>query len=173
MSNTPIINKVAQSGILTLNLEGFLPKEELVAFDIKQYLFKELLLKEKDFRAAMKVHDWAQYKGKAVAIFCSSDAIVPAWAYMVIASALSKFTSNYLFGNVAELKAVLFLNNIKELDIKKYENQRVVVKGCGDVEIPTVAYVEATRLLRSAAKSIMYGEPCSTVPIYKQPLKRN
>jgi len=172
MSST-IINKVAQSGILTLNLETFLPKEDIVAFDIKPYLFKELLLKEKDFRAAMKLHDWAQYEGKAVAVFCSSDAIVPAWAYMLIGSSLSKFTSNYLFGSIAELKSVLFLNNIKELDLKKYENQRVVIKGCGDVEIPTLAYVEATRLLRPIAKSIMYGEPCSTVPVYKQPLKRN
>lgn len=163
----PIVNKVAQSGIVTLNLEDFLPGEEIISFDLKNYLFMELILKEKDFREALKNRDWSGFRQKAVALFCSADAIVPAWAYMLVTSYLTEASEVYA-GTPEEMRKHLTIKNIRAINTGEYAEQRVVVKGCGDVEIEAYAYAEITRILVPVAKSIMYGEPCSTVPVYKK-----
>ena len=162
------VNKVAESGILTLDLEQYLPKEEIAVFDIKGYLFMELILKEKDFRAAIQSLDWSVYEGKNVAVTCSADAIIPVWAYMLITVYLQPVAKEVFFGTEEEMKKALLLRNIAALSEAEFADKRVVVKGCGDVEIGPFAYLEATKKLRPVAKSIMYGEPCSTVPIFKK-----
>ena len=168
-----IVNKVAESGIVTLDLANYLPAQEsIVTFDIKPFLFREMILKEKDFRDAMKAHDWEQYKDKSVAIFCSADAIVPVWAYMLVASYLQPFAAGMYFGSVEELYKKLVTDKISTIDITEYADKRVVLKGCGDKAVPEIAYVAATEKLRPVVKSLMYGEPCSTVPIYKQSIKK-
>lgn len=164
-----IINKVAQSALITLDLEKFYPAEELVVFDLKSYLFMELILKEKDFREALKNTEWNFYKDKNVAITCSADAIIPLWAYMLAVTYLEPFAKDIFFGNETEAFTNLFLKNLLKIDPKEFLGKRVVVKGCGDKKIPEAVYVEITKILRPIAKSIMYGEPCSTVPIYKAP----
>lgn len=162
-----IINKVAQSGLVTLDLERFYPKEEIIVFDLKNYLFMELILKEKDFRESLKNVDWSIYKNKIVAICCSADAIIPLWAYMLAVTYLEPFAKNIIFGKETEVLDTLFLKNIHEIDAMEFEGKRVVVKGCGERKIPESAYIEITKILRPVVKSIMFGEPCSTVPIYK------
>ncbi len=163
-----IINKVAQSALLTLDLEKFYPEGETSVFDLKNHLFMELILKEKEYREALKNLDWSIYQDKNVAITCSTDAIIPLWAYMLAVTYLEPFAKEIVFGDEAQLFNVLFLKNLWKIDAKEYEGKRVVVKGCGDKKIPETAYVEITKILRPVAKSIMYGEPCSTVPIFKQ-----
>ncbi|HEY8658860.1 MAG TPA: DUF2480 family protein [Hanamia sp.] len=163
-----IINKVAQSALLTLDLAKFYPEGETVVFDLKHYLFMELILKEKDYREALKNIDWNIYQDKNVAITCSTDAIIPLWAYMLATTYVEPFAKEIVFGNEEQLFNILFLKNLWKLDPKEFEGKRVVVKGCGDKKIPEIAFVEVTKILRPVAKSIMYGEPCSTVPIYKQ-----
>lgn len=163
-----IENKVTQSGLITLDLEKFYPSEELVVFDLKQHLFMELILKEKEYREALKNVDWSVYHNKVVAITCSTDAIIPLWAYMLAVTYIEPFAKNIFFGTEKEVLNILFLKNLEKINPKEFEGKRVVVKGCGDKEIPEMAYVEITKILRQAAKSIMYGEPCSTVPIFKQ-----
>lgn len=168
-----IVNKVAESGIVTLDLTGYLPDEnEMEEFDIKPFLFREMILKEKDFRDAMKGHNWEQYQNKYVAIHCSADAIVPVWAYMLISSYLVTFTKGVYFGTTQEYIGKLITDKIATLSTEEYIDKRVVLKGCGDKDVPAVAYVAATEKLKPVVKSLMYGEPCSTVPIYKQPIKR-
>lgn len=162
-----IVNKVASSGLVTLDLEEYLPGEDALVFDLKPFLFMELILKEKDFREALKNLDWTGYAGKAVAITCSADAIIPAWAYMLVASYLQPLAAYLLVGTAEELEKALLLRNLQSLPVAELTGQRIVVKGCGDKAIGPFAYAEATRLLRPVVKSIMYGEPCSTVPIYK------
>ena len=162
------VNKVAESGIITLDLEVFYPKEETVVFDMKDYLFMGLILKEKDFRENMKSLDVEIYKGKNVALTCSADAVIPVWAYMLAASYLQPVANEIIFGDAYFLHKTLFLKNISQINIAGYEDKRVVIKGCGELPITEAAYVAITGLLRPVAKSIMYGEPCSTVPIYKK-----
>lgn len=163
-----IINRVDQSGLTEFNLEDHYPKGERVLLDIKDNLFGGLILKEKDFREFVQKEDWNKYTGKFVAITCSADAIVATWAYMLLASALEPFAKRIVFGDLKTLETVLFTEVLSKIDVEKFRDQRVVIKGCGDIPVPESAYVEITRLLRPVAKSIMYGEPCSTVPIYKQ-----
>jgi hypothetical protein len=163
-----IVNKVAESGLITLDLEKFLPAEPVVLFDLKDYLFMGLILKEKDFRAAMLQHDWSQYGGKSVAVSCTADAVIPVWAYMLVASYLQPFATEVVYGTTEELKNQVLMRNLQQLDVSAYADKRIVVKGCGEVPIPDRAYLEVTRKLRPVAKSIMYGEPCSTVPIFKK-----
>ncbi|MEE6187419.1 hypothetical protein PIECOFPK_00551 [Mycovorax composti] len=163
-----IRNKVAESGIITLNLEEYLPKEEIVLFDIKDYLFMEMILKEKDFREALKQHDWQQYAGKNVGIICTADAIIPHWAYMLIVSYLQPVAQYVAAGDAEELKKRILLHNINNLDTASFSDKRVVIKGCGDVSIDAFAYAEITRVLLPVVKSLMYGEPCSTVPVFKR-----
>ena len=162
------VNKVAESGIITLDLEVFYPKEETVVFDMKDYLFMGLILKEKDFRENMKSLDVEIYKGKNVALTCSADAVIPVWAYMLVVGYLQPVAKEIIFGDADFLHKTLFLKNISKINIADYEDKRVVIKGCGELPITEAAYVAITGLLRPVAKSIMYGEPCSTVPIFKR-----
>ena len=162
-----IINKVANSGLITFNLEQYFPNVKRQFIDIKDVLFMGLVLKEKDFRDWAKTHPWEQYQGVAVAIGCSTDAIVPTWAYMLMASKLSGIASEVVFGDLQSLEAVLWRKALQSLDIESFRDQKMVIKGCGDLPVTAAAYAEITRLLTPLAKSIMYGEPCSTVPVYK------
>ncbi len=164
-----IINKVAQSGLVTLDPASFYPSGDRVVYDIKDNLFMELILREKDFREFVKAHDWAQYSGKNVAITCTADAIVPAWAYMLIANRLAPYAAEVVFGDADVLETVLFVKSIAKMDTEQYRDQRIVIKGCGDTPVPVSAYVELTKKLTPVVKSLMFGEPCSTVPIYKSP----
>lgn len=163
-----LVNKVAQSGLVSLDLADFYHPGERVVYDIKDNLFMGLMLKEKDFREFIKGHDWSQYAGKNVAITCSADAIVPTWAYMLLATRIEPHAHMLVFGDLIALESALFQEALSKIDIQTYKDQRIVVKGCGDIPVPTSAYVEITRLLRPVVKSIMYGEPCSTVPLYKK-----
>lgn len=163
-----IVNKVAESSLITLNLEDYYPQQESAVFDIKDFLFMGLILKEKDFRAALLQVDWEQYRNKNVAITCTADAIIPVWAYMLVASYLQPVANEVVFGDAENMHKILFLKNLSRINADEYADKRVVVKGCGDLPITETAYVEITRILRPVAKSIMYGEPCSTVPIFKK-----
>jgi hypothetical protein len=167
MSET-IVNKVAGSGLITLNLEEFFPGGEFVSFDLKDYLFMGLILKEKDFRESLKTLDWHQYQNKYVYITCTADAIIPVWAYMLVTAYLQPVAGDVFVGNEAEMKKFMFIKNIARVNVEDYRDQRIVVKGCGDVHIDEFAYAEITKLLLPVVKSIMYGEPCSTVPVYKK-----
>jgi hypothetical protein len=161
------INKVAESGIITFNLEDYLPYEEIVVFDIKDYLFMGLILKEKDFRQSLKELDLSLYKDKIIAITCSADAIIPMWAYMLITTTLSQVSKIVLMGSDTEVKNKLLIRVIHQINKEEFKDKRVVIKGCGENPIPEEAYLEITNLLLPVVKSIMYGEPCSTVPVYK------
>ena len=163
-----IVNKVAESGLISFDLENYYPKEPVKVFDMKDHLFMGLILKEKDFRAALQTIDWETYRGSNVAITCSADAIIPVWAYMLVASYLQPVAANIVFGDEKKLISSILSKNLETVNGESFTDKRVVVKGCGDVEIPAEAYVEITNKLRPFVKSIMYGEPCSTVPIYKK-----
>ncbi|GAA3952499.1 DUF2480 family protein [Hymenobacter algoricola] len=163
------VNRVAQSALTTLNLEELIHPGERVEYDIKENLFHGLMLREKDFREFVKTHDWTQYDGRNVAIICSADAIVPTWAYMLLASKLQNHAHRYIFGNLEALDQELFQEAIAGIDAEAYRDAKVVVKGCGSIPVPTYAYVAIMQKLLPVASSIMYGEPCSTVPLYKRP----
>ena len=167
MSET-IINKVSDSALFILNLEDYYPTDEIAIFDMKDYLFMGLILKEKDFREALKNLDISSYNNKIVAVTCSADAIIPIWAYMLVASYLQPTARELFFGSEEQTKNNQLIKNIKALPLADFIDKRVVIKGCGELPIGEAAYMEATQLLRPVAKSIMYGEPCSTVPIYKK-----
>jgi hypothetical protein len=166
---TEIINRVSNSKLVTFNLEDYYHHGERILFDIKDWLFEGIILKEKDFREKVKSHDWSQYKDVNIAIICSEDAIVPTWAYMLVAINAEPFVNNVIFGNLNDLESTLFKEALSKVDLNAFKDAKVVVKGCGKLPIPDFAYVEITRLLRPVASSIMYGEPCSTVPLYKAP----
>lgn len=163
-----IVNKVAESGLKEINLEDFYPREEILEFDLKEHLFMGLIVKEKEFREALKQLDWTPYEQKSVAVTCSADAIIPMWAYMLVATYLQPVAKNLVFGTKEEALQQLFIANINQVDAQAYLDQRVVIKGCGELPVGANAYMEITRILRPTAKSIMYGEPCSTVPIFKK-----
>jgi len=163
-----LVNKVAGSGIITLDLEKFYPSQELMELDLKDFLFMEMLLKEKDFREKLEAADWIQYNGKIVAVHCSTDAIIPMWAYMLVSSKLKGVASEVYFGNKSTAIEKAIEKNILSINEEKYKDKRVVVKGCGDIEIPSSAYLMISQKLIPVVKSLMYGEPCSTVPVYKQ-----
>ncbi len=170
MGEEVFINKVAESGLSEINLEHYYPKGETAVFDLKEYLFMGLILKEKDFREAMKQQDFSKYKDKLVAVTCTADAIIPVWAYMLVASYLQPIAKDLVLGDETNLHRTLFLQNIHTININEYADKRVVIKGCGETPIGEFAYLEITKILRPVAKSIMYGEPCSTVPIFKKPI---
>jgi hypothetical protein len=163
-----IVNRVSNSQLVTFDLEELYTPGERIVFDIKHLLFQELILREKDFRDFIKDHNWTQYQNKFVAITCSADAIVPTWAYMLLASALQPHAQQVVFGSLQDLETKLFEQTLNKIDWQKFANAKVVVKGCSKVEVPVSIYVEATNKLRQLAQSIMYGEPCSTVPIFKR-----
>jgi hypothetical protein len=164
----PIINKVAESGLVSIDLAQYFPTNEIVVFDIKPYLFMELILKEKDFRASLNTIDWTSYQDKIVGIFCSADAIIPMWANMLIVANLTPFAKAIYFGDENKTRELVLLQEINNIDNSVFEDQRIVVKGCGDTPIGESAYIAITQKLRPVVKSIMYGEPCSTVPVYKK-----
>jgi hypothetical protein len=163
-----IVNRVAESSIITLNLEQFYPKEPIAVFDMKDHLFMGLILKEKDFRTALQNLDWEQYRDKNVAVTCSADAIIPVWAYMLVATYLQPVAKEIVFGDEQALIQTIISKNLSDINTAEYTDKRVVIKGCGEIKIPDAAYMEITAKLRPVAKSIMYGEPCSTVPIFKK-----
>jgi hypothetical protein len=163
-----IINRVANSALTTLNLEDYYHPGERVVYDIRQNLFQDLILKEKDFRDFVKNHDWSIYKDKNVAIVCTADAIVPVWAYMLLATRLQPYANMVVFGELTALEQALYQQALAKINPQDYANAKVVVKGCGNLPVPAYAYVEISRILTPVAQSIMYGEPCSTVPIYKK-----
>ncbi len=170
MNDKPLVNRVAQSSLITLNLEEFFPEQEVLAFDLKPYLFKELILKEKDFRQALKAHDWSQYQDKILLCFCSSDAIIPVWAYMLVCAHANAFATDVFQGNETDFYKAHYKQVIATIEPTQYKDKRIVIKGCSNKPVPPAAYVELTKKLNTAgAQSIMYGEACSTVPIFKRP----
>src|SRR6185503_15368547 len=163
-----IVNRVAESGLITFDLEEFYPKEEKKSFDLRDYLFMGLILKEKDFREALKNMDWSAYQNKNVAVYCSADAIIPVWAYMLAGVYLGPVAKRFYFCKEEQLDEVIYKEEIAALDVSPYKDQRIIIKGCSDKPVPVSAYLEITRKLRPVAKSLMYGEACSNVPLYKQ-----
>ena len=164
----PIVNKVAESALITIDLEQFLPQDIPMVFDLKEYLFMGLILKEKEFRAALQETNWQQYAGKVVLVQCSADAIVPFWAYMLVASCLRPVTGEIYMESTQQWKTKQLMHRIETLDVQDFADKRIVIKGCGDEPVSEAAYFEITKKLQPIARSIMYGEPCSTVPIYKK-----
>jgi hypothetical protein len=163
-----IVNRVAESGLITLNLEEHYHQGERVLFDLAPLLFQGLILREKDFRDYVKTHDWSSYQGKNVAIICSADAIVPTWAYMLLAVNLAPHAHKVVFGNLEALEQALFSDAIAAIDIEQFRGARVIIKGCSNVPVPIFAYTELTRRLQPVVQSLMYGEACSNVPLYKR-----
>lgn len=166
--NEPFINKVAESGLISLDLETWYPKGETAVFDMKDHLFMQMILKEKDFREALKNIDWSVYSNMNVAVTCTADAIIPVWAWMLVAAYLQPVAKEIVMGDEKELHKTLFLKNLSTINPEEYTGKRVVIKGCGATPIADYVFMEITKLLRPVAKSIMYGEPCSTVPVYKK-----
>jgi hypothetical protein len=163
-----IVNKVAQSGLVSIDLEELYVPGDRIMFDLKDWLYEGLILKEKDFREKLKTYSWENYKDKFVAITCTADAIVPTWAFMLVASQLKPFAKKIIFGNLEKLEEELFDDVISKMNAEDFRDQKVVIKGCSKIQVPVSAYVKITEMLRPVVKSIMYGEPCSTVPVYKR-----
>lgn len=164
-----IINRVASSPIVSIDLEEHYHHGERVIYDIADNLFQGMILKEKDFRLFIKEHDWMQYQGKNVSLVCSEDAIVPTWAYMLLMTKLEGVANMVVMGSLETLEYALFQHALSKIDVAELEDRPVVIKGCGNLPVPASAYVEITRLLKPHVKSLMYGEPCSTVPLFKRP----
>jgi hypothetical protein len=162
-----IVNKISQSALITLDLEKYFPEEKITMFDLKPFLFMELILKEKDFRAAVQDTDWNQYRDQIVGVYCSSDAIIPLWAYMLVAGWLAPVAKDVVQGDEQTVLRQVISEKIAAIDPAEFMDKRIVVKGCGEKAIGAFAYLEITKRLRPVAKSIMFGEPCSTVPVYK------
>ncbi len=167
-SGDQIINRVASSSIKTFDLEEYFVKGDRILLDIEDQLYQGLILKEKPFRDFIKSHDWSQYENKFVAITCSAEAIVPTWAYMLLASALEPYADTVVFGGLEDLETKIFFDSLSRVDWQQFKDAKVVLKGCSKVQVPMAAYVEATLRLRPYAASIMFGEPCSTVPVFKK-----
>ena len=163
-----IINRVKDSGLISIDLADYKPKKEIVSIDIADILWKGIALKEKVFRAWIKEHDWSSYKNKAVNIICSTDAIIPTWAYMIISSKLDVAGAMYLIGSKNEIEKLLVKNRISDDNQENYRDGRIIIKGCSDIPSPEYAMSELIRHIQPVAKSIMYGEPCSTVPVFKK-----
>ena len=163
-----IINRVATSALEELNLEDYFPKEEIALFDLKPYLFMELILKEKDFRESLQNTDWSVFEGKVAAVTCSADAVIPMWAYMLVGSYLQPVANDVIFGDENAALKELFIKKIDSIDVSQFADKRVVIKGCGNLPVGEYAYLEITKVLRPVVKSIMFGEACSTVPIFKK-----
>jgi Protein of unknown function (DUF2480) len=165
-----LVNKIAESGLITLKPEEWIPIEELATLDLKDFLFMELILKEKDFREAMKSLDWQQFKGKTLCTYCSADAIIPSWAYMLIATYAAPVVKEIFYGTPAQWRSAKLISIISSLDLTPYIDERVIIKGCSEeFAIGPEIYVALTAKLVPVVKSLMFGEPCSTVPVYKRP----
>ena len=169
IADKPLVNRVAQSGIVTFVLEEFAPKSPMAFFDLSDYLWQGFVLKEKEFRAALGAHEWENYADHILCVYCSTDAIIPTWAYMLVASRATGHAERVFLGNRDAFLTVWFEEVIDRLDAQSYEDARIVVKGCGGDNVPESAYVALVRKLQPVAKSLMFGEPCSTVPLFKRP----
>jgi len=165
---TDIINRVTESGLITIDLENYSSKEEIIEIDITDQLWEGLVLKEQDFRNWIKDNDWNKFKGKQVYINCSADAIVPTWTYMISASSLSDIALNYVVGSKLDLEKQIIQKNISSIDLENLRDKRVVIKGCASIAAPNFAMVELVKYIQPVVKSIMFGEPCSTVPVFKR-----
>ena len=163
-----IVNKVAESGIITIDLEDFYPKEPIIGIDIKDWLFMDMLLKEKPFRASLKNNNWSVYQDRLVAIYCSTDAIIPRWAYMLLATYLAPVAAGIFIGTPDEMAMQLILNQIQVMDPDPYKDKRIILKGCGMKDVNAAVYFAMTNRLLPYVQSIMYGEACSSVPVYKR-----
>lgn len=163
-----IVNRVAKSALVTFNLEEYYPKGERVSFDIAKWLLEGIVLKENDFRASIKAHDWSQYKDNYVALYCSTDAIVPGWAYLLISLQLAPYAAKTVVGNLETLESILFTEILSNISLSEFEGKPVIIKGCAHKPIPQNAYVLLAAKLQPIAKSIMYGEACSSVPLFKK-----
>ena len=163
-----IINRIANSKLITIDLEDYYPEGKRVVFDIKNWLYEELILREKDFRELVKNHDWSQYKDNYIALTCSSDAIIPSWAYLLLTAQLSAFAKKTVVGGLELLETIIYQNVIDKLDISSFANTPIIIKGCTDKPIPPSAYTFLIQKLQPIAKNIMFGEACSTVPLYKK-----
>lgn len=163
-----IINRVAQSSIVTIDLEEIYPREDRIIFDLKSFLFQDLILKEKDFRESLKKIDWDLFLGKWVAITCTTDAIVPNWAFILVATYLYPLAKGFVIGDLSVLEISIVDRCISEIDTDRFVDRPVVIKGCSKIDIPLYAYGRIISLVQDHARSIMYGEPCSTVPLYKK-----
>lgn len=172
-TDTEIVNRVANSSLITLDLEALFPVGHRLGFDLEPFLFQGLVLREKDFREAIASFDWTIYKDANVFVYCSADAIIPTWAYMLVALKLNTMASFVVNGNAEVLEIALFRKVIASLDLSQYEGKKIVVKGCSKLSVPTDTYMEITRQLAPIVQSLMFGEPCSNVPLYKKPLQRN
>lgn len=164
----PLVNRVANSSIVTINLEGFFPNEELVEMDLTHFLFKGLIIREKDFRQSLDDWEWASLHGKNLCVFCSTDAIIPMWAYQLVAIKANPHAHNIFQGTSKEYIAYHYIKELNALDLSQYQDKRIVIKGCSDKPVPAVAYAEIAKLLQPVAKKLMYGEPCSMVPLYNK-----
>ncbi|MBM3159321.1 MAG: DUF2480 family protein [Bacteroidetes bacterium] len=166
------VNKVEESGLITIDLEDWYPKGEITTLDLKDYLFMGMIVKEKEFRESLNNTNWENFRDKMVSVVCSADAIIPSWAYMLLASFLQPVCKEMALALPDELRKQVFIRNIQSINAAVYKDQRVIIKGCGDTPIGDFAYLEATRILRPVVKSLMYGEPCSTVPVFKRRITR-
>ncbi len=163
-----IVNRVAQSKLLTIDLEDYYPEGKRVVLDIKDWLYEGIILKEKDFRDFVAKHPWEQYRDAYVAMHCSTDAIVPGWAFMLITTRLQPYAKQVVLGDLELLETVLFRSVLETLDVSSFKDKPVIIKGCSNKPVPENAYIWATQKLQGVAKSIMYGEACSSVPLFKK-----
>ena len=163
-----IVNRVAQSKLVTFDLEDYYPKGARIVLDIKDWLYEGIILREKEFRTHLENHDWSQYQGSFVAITCSTDAIVPGWAYMLLTTKLQPFANKVVQGTLQDLETILYQSIIDNLDISSFKDKSVIIKGCSNKPVPPNAYLGLTERLQTVAKSIMYGEACSSVPLFKR-----
>ncbi|MFD2822725.1 DUF2480 family protein [Lacinutrix iliipiscaria] len=163
-----IINRVANSKLVVLDLEDFYPVGKRLLFDIKNWLFEGLVLREKEFRAQVKAHDWSQYQEAFVALTCSTDAIIPDWAFMLLSIHLEPYAKKVVLGNLEALETSLYQDIIQDLDVATYKDKPIIIKGCSKKPVPSSAYIMIAHKLRPHAKSIMFGEACSSVPLFKR-----
>jgi Protein of unknown function (DUF2480) len=162
-----IINKVANSALEVFDLEDYYAVGIRTQIDLSQWLLEGFLLREKDFREQLKQHDWSQYQNQYVALYCSTDAIVPAWATILVTVYLSPFTKKVVLGDLTDLETALYQQVLSTIDYSKYQDKPIILKGCSKKPVPESAYIMAIQNLQPFAKSIMYGEACSAVPLYK------
>ncbi len=163
-----IINRVANSGLITINLSDYAPKEEIIMFDLKNFLFEGVILKEKEFRYSLMKFDFSTYEGKIAALYCSSDAIIPMWAFMLVSTYLNPICSQLHFGEKEEVFQHVLLKKIKDINAEDYKDKKVIVTGCGSFPVRESMYVEITQKLQYTVSSLMFGEACSAVPVYKK-----
>tara|TARA_R110002051_G_scaffold73135_6_gene132765 strand:+ start:7428 stop:7934 length:507 start_codon:yes stop_codon:yes gene_type:complete len=163
-----IVNKVAQSKLITFNLEDYYPKGNRMVLDIKDWLFEGFILREKEFRASVDAHEWSQYEGAYVAMYCTTDAIVPGWAYLLLSVKLSGIAKKAIQGSLVDLETSIYQSIIENIDVSEFQDKMIIIKGCSKKPVPSNAYLFLAERLKPVAKSIMYGEACSSVPLYKR-----